>query len=174
MEALNKKERNDAYASFMVFFLLTAALLLLAVFFGYRVPFKENERLRKQLKRYEHEADFMNTFAQKINEAKTMLDSVNLPGAQAVVIDGNLAGKIKELGSLVGNDSIKDKRVYDNAIQLILALQGAKASLRANSNTETDLGKVQQQVNQLRMDVQMCEQQKASMQATLMMYQNQR
>ena len=66
MEALNKKERNDAYASFLVFFLLTAALLLLAVFFAYQVPFKENERLRKQLKKYDHENEFMNTFCWQV------------------------------------------------------------------------------------------------------------
>jgi Type VI secretion system, TssO len=174
MEALNKKERNDAYASFLVFFLITASLLLLAVFFAYQVPFKENERLRKQLKKYDHENEFMNTFVGKLSDTKALLDSVNLPNAQASVIEGRIEGQIKDMGALVTADSIRDKRVYDNTIQALIALQDAKKLLRSSSATESNLGAVQQQMNDLRMQLNTCEQQKSQMQTTLMMYQNQR
>ncbi|HPI53657.1 MAG TPA: type VI secretion system TssO [Chitinophagaceae bacterium] len=174
MEALNKKERNDAYASFLVFFLITAAILLLAVFFAYQVPFKENERLRAQLKRYDHENEFMNTFLGKMSEAKGLLDSVNLPNAQAPVIEGRISDQVKVMGSMVSSDSIRDKRLYETAIQTMIALQDAKKLLRNSSATESNLGAVQQQLNDLRMQLNMCEQQKTQMQTTLMMYQNQR
>ena len=174
MEALNTKERNDAYASFLVFFLITIALLLLAVFFAYQVPFKENERMRSQLKRYDHETEFMNSFLVKMTETKGLLDSVNLPTAQAPVIDGKIAEQIKQMGSMVSGDSIRDKRVYENIIQTVIGLQDAKKLLRTSSATETDLGSVQQQLNDLRMQLNLCEQQKTQMQTTLMMYQNQR
>ncbi len=173
MQALNTKERNDAYASFLVFFLITIALLLLAVFFAYQVPFKENERMRTQLKRYEHENEFMNSFLTKMTETKGLLDSVNLPGAQAPVIDGKISDQIKQMGSLVSGDSIRDKRIYENTIQAIIGLQEAKTLLRNASTTESNLGSVQQQLNDLRMQLNLCEQQKTQMQTTLMMYQNQ-
>lgn len=172
MEALNKKERNDAYASFLVFFLSTVALLLLAVFFAFQVPFKENERLRKQLKKYDHEHEFMNTFVNKLASTKSLLDSVNLPNAQPLVIEGRIAEEIKTMGGMVTADSISDKRMYENTIQTLIALQDAKKILRSNSNTESDLGAVQQQLNDLRMQLNMCEQQKTQMQTTLMMHQN--
>ena len=174
MEALNTKERNDAYASFLVFFLITIALLLLAVFFAFQVPFKENERMRKQLKRYDHEREFMNNFLGKMTDAKALLDSVNLPTAQAAVIDGRITDQIKDMGSILSADSIQDKRLYENAIQTLLGLQDAKKLARNTSATESSLGSVQQQVDNLRMQLNMCEQQKTQMQTTLMMYQNQR
>lgn len=174
MEALNKKERTDAYASFMVFFLITAALLLLAVFFAYQVPFKENERLRKQLKKYEHENEFMNNYVGKLNETKALLDSVNMPTAQALVIDGNLAQKITSMSSMLTADSIRDKRMYELINQILLASQTDKKLLRNSSATESSLGNLQQEIANLRMQLSTCEQQKATMNQTLMMLQNQR
>ena len=103
-----------------------------------------------------------------------MLDSVNLPTAQASVIEGKIEGAIKEMGALVSADSIRDKRIYENTIQALIALQDAKKLLRSSSATESNLGAVQQQLNDLRMQLNMCEQQKTQMQTTLMMYQNQR
>ena len=77
MEALNKKERSDAFASFLVFFLISVSLLLLAVFFAYRVPDKENDLLRKKLKKYERDFSFMNSYSQELDETKVLLDSMS-------------------------------------------------------------------------------------------------
>ena len=114
----------------------------------------------------------MNTFVNKLASTKSLLDSVNLPNAQPLVIEGRIAEEIKTMGGLVTADSISDKRMYENTIQTLIALQDAKKILRSNSNTESDLGAVQQQLNDLRMQLNMCEQQKTQMQTTLMMYQN--
>ena len=42
MKPQNAKERNIAFIKYILLFIVTTGLIILAVFFGYRLPIKEN------------------------------------------------------------------------------------------------------------------------------------
>jgi len=48
MEPLNSQERLSAFAKFLVAFLITVIIIVMAVFFDYRVPVAQNKQLIEQ------------------------------------------------------------------------------------------------------------------------------
>lgn len=82
MKPLNTPERKKAFLNFILFYTITTLLIVLAVYFGMRVPFKQNDRLNAQLSVYEKEKEFAITFSKGASEAKAMLDSINRSGVQ--------------------------------------------------------------------------------------------
>jgi len=76
MRVLNKQERTSAFLWFLLFFVVTVGLFVLAVFFNFQVPSRENTALRKQLSSFRQEQAFQAEFLQKMDKVKNNLDSI--------------------------------------------------------------------------------------------------
>ena len=51
MDALNRRERVYSFCWFLLLFVLTNILLLVAVFFNYQIPEKENKMLKMEVEK---------------------------------------------------------------------------------------------------------------------------
>jgi hypothetical protein len=73
---LNTKERSDAFLKFLLFFLITCALVVTAVFYNYRIPRKYNEVLLAEKAVMNQEKQNQDKFLAKMREAMALRDSV--------------------------------------------------------------------------------------------------
>ena len=153
MRPLNAPERRKAFLNFLLFYLLTTGLIVTAVFFGMRVPFKQNQRLNDQIALFEKEKAFSETFSTRATEIKSLLDSVNRAGVQAELVDGTISGKLNQLNNMVDNGETSVKKPYQDVIQNYADLQAAKKQLRDASNKDANLGQYMQQIEMLKSDL---------------------
>jgi hypothetical protein len=98
-QVLNSKERNEGLLKFLLFFLITIILVVLAIFFDFRLPLKENRTLRDKVGlQFQQESD-QQKFVSRMNEAIGLLDS----------IDNNMG----KSGSELFNTQLKSKTNYE-------------------------------------------------------------
>jgi hypothetical protein len=79
-QVLNAKIRNQAFARFMIFFLISTSMVVLAVYFDFRVPVKENNILRAQVDNYENELYQQKAFVELSASTINNIDSLNKQG----------------------------------------------------------------------------------------------
>lgn len=152
MRPQNKPERKKAFLSFLAFYILTTLILLGAVFFGMRVPYAQNDRLTSQVESYEKERHFAETFSQKSNDVKNMLDSINKGGVQAELLDGKISENLSALNNMI-NDSTSVKKLYQDLVRGLADLQTAKKQLRDYSGKDANLSEYMQQIETLKSDL---------------------
>ena len=73
MTPQNAAERSKYLTRFILFYIISVLAIVSAVFFGLRVPFKQNKQLNAQLKLAQQESDFDRNFYRLMQEAKQLL-----------------------------------------------------------------------------------------------------
>lgn len=151
----NENERNRALRNFLLFFILTIALIIAAVFFSVEVPLKQNEQLREQMALVENERIFSASFVNKMAETMNLLDSVMLNEVQgkAELIDGSITANLQKMNSMI-NDFISAKSLYQNTVLNLADLQRAKKQLREASGKDANFGNLQKDNADLRIRLQ--------------------
>ncbi len=165
MEPLNLKERKKAFTNFIIFFTITAVLIVAAVLFSVEVPFKQNDQLRQQVAVSENEKDFVEKFFINMNATKGLLDSLNKPDANVVLIDGKIGEKLKEMEAMI-KDSLSGKDFYHDVVLNLSELHAAKKEVREATSTDATMSDLKQQISSLKQDV-------ATAQNNAMLYQTQ-
>ena len=79
MEVLNHKQRNRAYWLFVLFFVITVAVLVSAIFFNAYFPFKENSLLKKENIKMQKEVEIQDNFSFQVEKVKGAVDSIGMP-----------------------------------------------------------------------------------------------
>ena len=146
MEPLNIAERRTAFVNFLIFFLLTVALIITAVFFSVQVPLKENEQFRKEIDKVERERELNDAFASKMVETLNKLDSVNLTQQKTVSLDVSITNNLNKMLSMITSDSISSKILYQSVVEGFSKLQEAKQLLRNCSNADASASELQQKI----------------------------
>jgi len=152
MKPQNTQERKKAFFTFLGLYIVTTLLVVGAVFFGMRVPYKQNQRLQSEVDNYEKEKAFAESFSAKSNEVKSMLDSINKAGVQAELLDGKISEKLSALNTTI-NDSTSVKKLYQDMVQGMADLQTAKKQLRDYSGKDANLTQYMQQIESLKSDL---------------------
>src|SRR5687768_2221693 len=114
MRVLNKQERTSAFLWFLLFFVVTVGLFVLAVFFNFQVPSRENAALRKQLSAFRQEQAFQGDFLQKMEKVKNNLDSINLPNQNANYMDQVIAQDLVNMRNSIPKESVTHYGLYNN------------------------------------------------------------
>jgi peptidoglycan hydrolase CwlO-like protein len=135
MRVLNKRERTSAFLWFLLFFVITVGLFILAIFFNFQVPARENVALRKQLSTFRQEQAFQADFLQKLEKVRNNLDSINLPNQNANYID-----------QVIPKDAVSHYGLYANIIQNCLLLQQSKQQLRGLQNAQQTIAELKEKI----------------------------
>ncbi|MBN9384131.1 MAG: hypothetical protein J0H74_25495 [Chitinophagaceae bacterium] len=122
---VNAKERDTAFWKFLGFFLLSTLLVVSAVYFDTRMPFKDNAIMRDQISSYKTQALSQEKFVRSMDEAKGLIDSLSRPGSNNVYLNQMIAGKIRELAQLQYKDSSMYSRLNKNILDVFLRYQEA-------------------------------------------------
>jgi cell division protein FtsL len=104
-QVLNRADRNQAFVKFLVFFLITIVLIVAAVFVNYQLPARENKRLREQAELQRQQDNSELKFISVMQEAVTLLDSMEKGGPQVDLLRTQLDGKIIDLEKLEQNNN---------------------------------------------------------------------
>jgi len=161
---LNSKERNEAFLKFLLFFCITVALVIVAVYFNFRLPLKENSRLRERITLQTQEEMKQGKFVENMDKAMVYLDSLDKDKKNIESIDLMLNGKINDLAKLQEDGYSPYARMNKVIIEKMIELKEQKkqyirlyektkdlpdieSKLR---NAEAQLSQKQQELDQLR------------------------
>lgn len=150
MKPVNAQERKKTYRRFLLFFILTMAVMFTAMFFGIRVPYKENSKLQEQLTMAENENKFRENFARTMTETQNLLDSVNQNPATAGLVDGRITQKIQEMDAMLNKNETGSKTLYSQIIRSMNNTQSDKKGLRAAGNKDSVVAMYNTQIQELK------------------------
>ncbi|HVI48595.1 MAG TPA: type VI secretion system TssO [Chitinophaga sp.] len=148
MQVLNRQERNISFMWFLLFFVITVSLFVLAVFFNYQVPARENAALRKELSTFRQEQAFQAEFLQKLDKVRHNLDSINTPNQNASYIENVVAAVLLDMRNSIPKD-VTHYGFYDNVINNCLSLLQSKQQLREAQNSQQTIANLKEQVASL-------------------------
>lgn len=156
MKPENAKERSNAFGRFILFFILTIAVMATAIFFGIRVPYAENNKLRERLSRVDSEVVFRENFMVSMMQAQTLLDSINkVPPVVASLIDGRITQNIQSMDAMIGkNDSTSYRKIYVQVVKALTDAKADKTSLRAASSKDSLVANYNRQIEDLKANLQ--------------------
>lgn len=149
MQVLNKQERTTAFLWFLLFFVVTVGLFVLAVFFNYQVPVRENTELRKELGTFRKEETFQASFMQNLDKVKSNLDSINMPNQNAIYMDQEIAKRLSDMHNAIPKDVVNHYALYDNSVQIGLALHQSKQQLRGLQDAQKTIAELKEKVQDL-------------------------
>ncbi|GAA0543367.1 type VI secretion system TssO [Chitinophaga japonensis] len=149
MKVLNRQERTTAFLWFLLFFVVTVGLFVLAVFFNYQVPVKENAELRKELNTFRKEQAFQASFLQDAEKIKVNLDSINMPNQNAIYMDQEIAKRLSNMHHAIPKDVVTHYNLYDNYVQVGLSLLQSKQQLRNLQDAQKSIAELKEKVQDL-------------------------
>lgn len=135
-QVLNSQERNQAFLKFLLFFVITVALIIGAVFFNYKLPLRENRMLQSEVEVQRVQDANQQKFVTRMEEAIVLLDSMEKKGANFQQIDLQLGSKMGELATLQQKDITAYGKMNKVIVDRLQQLKDNKKSmLEANINT---------------------------------------
>lgn len=153
MEPLNTDTRRKALINFLIFFTITVSLIVVAVFFSFQVPFKENEQLSRQVEIVKNERIFTEKFERNMNDVMRLFDSLNHKDANIILIDGKITEKIQGMNGMIDSDTsfVGDpssqlvKELYTSVVESLSKFHSAKKELREATSKDVTLGELKQE-----------------------------
>ena len=130
MEVLNKRQRNNAYLFFVLFFLITVAILITAVFFNAYFPFKENSLLKAENARMKKEMEIQNKFSFQLEKVKAAVDSIGMPKQNDFFNEKLALSTLADMYKQLPKDTLKNKNMYNNTIMTYKDLIDAKKQVK--------------------------------------------
>jgi hypothetical protein len=160
MEPINTTERRKAFSNFLIFFLITMALVIAAIMFSIQVPFKKNEQLLKQMDAVDKERMFAQKFEINTNDLMRLFDSLNKKDVNVTLVDGKIEEKIKQMSAMIDTDSSftdpsssTTKDLYSNVVSNFLAYHAAKRELRDATNKDQNVSEFKQEIANLKSEL---------------------
>jgi len=159
-QVLNSKERNEAFLKFLVFFLVTLILVVLAIYFNFRLPVRENKMLQDEIETQRQQDMNQTKFVARMQEAVVLLDSLGKGGPNVDQINLQLNGKLAEIAGLQPKDNNLYGKMDKAIVEKFSELQSAKRALSALqekadkiSQMEADLNTTKSQLIQANADL---------------------
>ena len=154
MKPKNSPERRKAFIRFVIFYIISTALIITAVFFGLQVPFKENKQLQSQLETVYKERDFDRKFFELMSETRKMLDTVNSAGTKTEFVEGRIDRKIQEMDAILNKDSISGKKIYSELVLIFNEAKNDKKLIRLASDKDATVKLLDEQIKQLKQNLE--------------------
>lgn len=149
MDPINKSDRKKAFTNFFLLFLVCILIITTTIFFSLQVPFKQNDRLLKEMRSYVKEREFSTDFMTQMSEIAGMLDTINTKATKPDLLDGRITESIKKLNLKIDADSANDKTLYRSVVFVLSDIQTAKKQLRDMTGKDLNADELRKQVETL-------------------------
>ena len=130
MKPLNRVERNKAFFRFLVFFLVTVALIVVVIFFSIRVPFRENEEMHKAMTAMQQEKALSDSFTIAMRQVVNELNKYQTNEITTAAVRGEVERKIDRMATLLKSVPNPDNSIYTLIIEKMRDLNSAKVKLK--------------------------------------------
>ena len=137
MKPKNSKERSASFIKFLVLFLVTVSMILVAVYFNFEIPEKENKLLREQAKVIDEEMEYQSNFFAEMQILKEMIDSLDVPGQNMSYQNSMISNQLVDLQEDIppkGSSHVYDMHMA--IIQLYVELQTATDKVNSLRDAE--------------------------------------
>lgn len=102
-QVLNAQERTQAFLKFLLFFVITVAVILFAVFFDFQMPTVQNKSLKEEVYIQRQQDANQERFANKMELTVALLDSMEKNPAMAPQLRPQFEVQVTELNALQEN-----------------------------------------------------------------------
>jgi hypothetical protein len=137
MKPKNSKERRLSFLKFLGLFVLTSVMIVAAVFANYNVPQKENALLRENSKVVKAEMDFQSNFFDEMQDVKSLIDSLDVPGQNTNFLKSQINDKLVDLQKTIPTrDSTYLYEMHSSIVNLYVELAAAKDKLHELKDAE--------------------------------------
>src|SRR4051812_35898593 len=103
MKPLNRAERNNAFFGFVLLFSITLGIVIIVSFLSIKVPFRENEQLRRKMLVLESEKNLSDSFRVAMNVTLNELAKFDLKTEPALVTKETVDMKIDKMKRIIKN-----------------------------------------------------------------------
>ncbi|WP_312902090.1 type VI secretion system TssO [Chryseobacterium taichungense] len=165
MEVLNKNQRRSAYWFFVLFFILTVSILVVAVFFNAYFPFKENSLLKAENTRMKKEMETQNKFSFQLEKVKAAVDSMGMPKQNDFFNEKLALSILADMYKQLPKDTLKNKNMYNNTIMTYKDLIDAKKQIKQLSGNQalmdslSTINKIlKEEYDKMKTDLDVCKQ----------------
>jgi len=155
MKPQNAKERNIAFIKYILLFIVTTGLIILAVFFGYRLPIKENAYLRDKIKTMELQIGEERRVAFKLESIKTLIDSMDMPNVNADYLQQLASSELADVQNGISTtDTTFRKKMYSSLVQTFLELKNSKHALIKMKDVKMTMDECSKLVDKYKSDME--------------------
>lgn len=150
MKAVNAIDRSIAFQRFLLFFIITIAVIITTILVGVRIPYAENNKLREQISMANSEQQFRNDFLDNMKQIQSLLDTVNQAGGSSGLIDGRITQKLQEMDAMVSkNADPANNELYAQIIKTFNNARSDKSAIRAAANKDSVVAMYNKQIQDL-------------------------
>lgn len=158
MKPKNHKERQSGFLKFLLLFVVTVTMVVIAVFFNYKIPSKENSLLKTQAKAIDQEMQFQNEFSEKMLQVKELINSLDTKGQNFSYQNSLISKELVELQKKIPTkDSTYRYDMYTNVVLLQVELQETKNKLRELEGSATKIKDYETALEKCRQDLKTTE-----------------
>lgn len=157
MEVLNKKERTNAFLLFLLMFVITVGILFVAVFFSYKLPWKENDVLRAENQKIRYEFLYQKKFIKELEQVDKLIDSLENTREGYFFLEQSINADLIDIKSEIPKDSLDDKSMYDNLILTYKKLMDAKRDLKQVENAKSEIDDLNEQLSEAEKEIRQLE-----------------
>lgn len=161
-QIINSKERTQAYFKFLLFFVITVIVVVMAIYFDFYTPSRENKLLKDEVYVQRRQEANQQKFVEKMTRAITLLDSLNNSKNYSEQLRFQINAQIDDLRKLQENAGGLYNDLNRAVIENMLALIERKKTITALEGS----------IQKYKDDLESCKSQGQQMQAQLAMPRN--
>lgn len=166
MEIVNKEQRTKAYWFFVLFFVLTVTIVVIAMFANVHFPFEENKLLKEKNAKLEKDIAIQNHFAADLEKVKVAMDSIGVSNLKDDFFNEKLALSIlADMYKQLPKDTLNNKNMYNNTILVCKQYIDAKKHIkkltadRVLLDSLNDINQIlQEEYDKMKVDLEVCKQ----------------
>jgi len=152
-QVLNAKERTQAFWKFILFFLIAVTAIVIAVFFNYQVPKKQNLILKEKTDLYQAHTTAEEKFVAAMEEANELLDSLDKPGANVMYLNQLISNKLSMMSALQTADNSASSKQSKIFLDVMLKYQQTKTKLISLGDAAAQLDKAKADLAQCNLEL---------------------
>lgn len=139
---INSAERNSAFWKFLLFFILAVLMVTTAVYFDFKLPYKENELLKEKSEQIRLQAMAQEKFTSNMIQAKALIDSMDKTGVNVKYISDQVTDKLRELTNMHITDSSLQGRMNKVIIDVYLDYNKIKSSMTNLTDAQSQIAEL--------------------------------
>jgi GTP1/Obg family GTP-binding protein len=136
---VNTSERSSAFWKFFFFFIVTLTMTITAVYFNFKMPYKENALLKEKAEKMQLQAMAQEKFTARMIQAKALIDSMGKPGVNIKYIGDQVADKLRDLTNLHIADSSLQGSMNKVIIDVFLDYNKLKGEITNVSDAQSQI-----------------------------------
>ena len=142
----------SAFLLFLLMFVITTGTLIIAIFFNFKLPLKENEVLKAENEKILTEFNFQKGFADKIEHVSKLVDSLDKAPESFQFIEQGITFELIKIKEKIPADSDQSLKLYDNYILTVKDLVNTKKQLLQVSDSKKEIDMLNDQIKAYEQD----------------------